>query len=80
VSLALLVVRELDALDILHTINGSIASSIAGEPRSTVAIDIVDRQWRDILGIIRIQDRPWIATISVPMHRRCRWRICSTAR
>ena len=33
--------RVLEALGILHTIGGSIATSIAGEPRSTVAIDVV---------------------------------------
>ena len=33
--------RALDALGIIHTIGGSIASSIAGEPRSTIDIDIV---------------------------------------
>ncbi len=31
----------LDALGALHTIGGSIASSVAGEPRSTIDIDIV---------------------------------------
>jgi hypothetical protein len=31
----------LDALGIVHTIGDSIASSIAGEPRSTIDIDIV---------------------------------------
>lgn len=31
----------LDALGIVHTIGGSIASSFAGEPRSTIDIDIV---------------------------------------
>jgi hypothetical protein len=41
IATALLVVRHLDAMDILHTIGGSIASSFAGEPRSTVDIDIV---------------------------------------
>jgi len=41
IETALLVARHLDALDILHTIGGSIASSFAGEPRSTVDIDIV---------------------------------------
>jgi hypothetical protein len=41
IETALLVVRHLDALGILHTIGGSIASSFAGEPRSTVDIDIV---------------------------------------
>jgi hypothetical protein len=38
---ALLVARHLDALGILHTVGGSIASSFAGEPRSTVDIDFV---------------------------------------
>jgi hypothetical protein len=41
IETALLVVRQLDALGIPHTIGGSIASSFAGEPRSTVDIDIV---------------------------------------
>ena len=41
IETALLVVRQLDALHIPHTIGGSIASSFAGEPRSTIDIDIV---------------------------------------
>jgi hypothetical protein len=41
IDTALLVARHLDALGILHTVGGSIASSFAGEPRSTVDIDIV---------------------------------------
>ena len=41
IETALLVVRELDTLHIPHTIGGSIASSFAGEPRSTIDIDIV---------------------------------------
>lgn len=41
IGTALLVARHLDALEILHTVGGSIASSFAGEPRSTVDIDIV---------------------------------------
>ncbi len=41
IETALLVTRQLDALQIPHTIGGSIASSFAGEPRSTVDIDIV---------------------------------------
>lgn len=41
IETALVVVRHLEALDIPHTIGGSIASSFAGEPRSTVDIDIV---------------------------------------
>lgn len=41
IETALLVVRHLDAMGILYTIGGSIASSFAGEPRSTLDIDIV---------------------------------------
>lgn len=41
IATALLVSRVLDALHVPHTIGGSIASSFAGEPRSTVDIDIV---------------------------------------
>ena len=41
IAIAVSVARALDALGIVHTIGGSIASSIAGEPRSTVDIDIV---------------------------------------
>lgn len=40
-SVALRVTGVLDTLGVPHTIGGSIASSIAGEPRSTVDIDIV---------------------------------------
>jgi hypothetical protein len=41
IAIALAVARAFDALGIVHTIGGSIASSIAGEPRSTIDIDIV---------------------------------------
>jgi hypothetical protein len=41
VAVALIVAGILDALGIRYTTGGSIASSIAGEPRSTVDIDIV---------------------------------------
>ena len=41
IAVALQVVRALDALGVVSTIGGSIASSIAGEPRSTIDIDIV---------------------------------------
>lgn len=40
-SVALLVTQALDALGVASTIGGSIASSFAGEPRSTIDIDIV---------------------------------------
>jgi hypothetical protein len=41
VSVAARVTQSLDSLGIPHTIGGSIASSFAGEPRSTIDIDIV---------------------------------------
>lgn len=40
-DVALSVTGVLDALGIQHTIGGSIAASFAGEPRSTIDIDIV---------------------------------------
>lgn len=41
IAVALAVTRVLDELGIQHTIGGSIASSFAGEPRSTADIDVV---------------------------------------
>ena len=41
IAVALVVADALDTVGILHTTGGSIASSIAGEPRSTVDIDLV---------------------------------------
>jgi len=40
-GVALAVTRALDALGVANTVGGSIASSFAGEPRSTIDIDIV---------------------------------------
>ena len=40
-GVALSVIRALDALGVASTVGGSIASSFAGEPRSTIDIDIV---------------------------------------
>jgi DNA-binding transcriptional LysR family regulator len=41
IAIAFAVARAFDALGIIHTIGGAIASSIAGEPRSTLDIDVV---------------------------------------
>lgn len=41
IAVAVSVSRVLEALGIVHTIGGSIASSFAGEPRSTAGIDFV---------------------------------------
>lgn len=40
-AVALAVTSVLDGLGVSHTIGGSIASSFAGEPRSTIDIDVV---------------------------------------
>jgi hypothetical protein len=40
-GVVLTVTRALDALGVASTIGGSIASSFAGEPRSTIDIDVV---------------------------------------
>ena len=41
IGVALLVTQALDRLGVTHTIGGSIAASVAGEPRSTIDVDIV---------------------------------------
>jgi len=41
IAVALAVVRTFDSIGVVSTIGGSIASSFAGEPRSTIDIDIV---------------------------------------
>ena len=41
IAVALCVTDTLDALNVASTVGGSIASSFAGEPRSTLDIDIV---------------------------------------
>ena len=41
IAVALAVVRVLDELGVVSTVGGSIASSFAGEPRSTIDIDLV---------------------------------------
>jgi len=40
-AIAVVLARHLETLGILYTVGGSIASSVAGEPRSTLDIDIV---------------------------------------
>jgi hypothetical protein len=41
IAIAVRVAQVFDALDVRHTIGGSIAASFAGEPRSTIDIDVV---------------------------------------
>ena len=49
-DVALLVTRALDAVGAAHTVGGSIASSLAGEPRSTVDIDVVASLREDVIA------------------------------
>lgn len=57
IAVAVAVSRILDELSIPHTIGGSIASSFAGEPRSTVDIDVV-------AAIHESQVEPLVAALS----------------
>jgi hypothetical protein len=41
IGIALQVTAVLDTLGVVHTIGGSIASSMAGEPRSTIDVDVI---------------------------------------
>lgn len=61
IALAVEISRLLDSLAIPHTVGGSIASSFAGEPRSTIDIDIV--------AAIREQDiEPLVAALSADFY------------
>ena len=50
IAVAVAVTEALDALGILNTIGGSLASSFAGEPRSSVDIDVVAALTADHVG------------------------------
>ena len=53
ITIALQVTSALDALGVVHTIGGSIASSMAGEPRSTIDVDIVvDLRAEHVPGLV----------------------------
>ena len=53
IGIALQVTSALDALGVVHTIGGSIASSMAGEPRSTIDVDIVvDLKAEHVPGLV----------------------------
>jgi hypothetical protein len=41
IGITLQATSALDALGVMHTIGGSIASSMAGEPRSTIDVDVI---------------------------------------
>lgn len=53
IGIALKVTSALDALGVIHTIGGSIASSMAGEPRSTIDVDVVaDLKAEQVAGLV----------------------------
>jgi hypothetical protein len=52
IAVARAVTGTLDSLGIVNTIGGSIASSFAGEPRSTIDIDIVAAIERHIPSLV----------------------------
>lgn len=53
IGIALKVTSALDALGVIHTIGGSIASSMAGEPRSTIDVDVVaDLKAEQVAGLM----------------------------
>lgn len=53
IGIALQVTSALDAIGVIHTIGGSIASSMAGEPRSTIDVDIVaDLKVEHVVGLV----------------------------
>lgn len=55
IGIALQVTSALDALGVDHTIGGSIASSVAGEPRSTIDVDIVaDLKAEHVIGLVAV--------------------------
>lgn len=55
IGIALKVTSALDALGVVHTIGGSIASSMAGEPRSTIDVDIVaDLKAEHVAGLVAV--------------------------
>jgi hypothetical protein len=62
IEIALTVARAFDALGVIHTIGGSIASSIAGEPRSTLDIDVVAAlRESDIAALVTALSRDFYA-------------------
>jgi len=53
IDIALQVTSTLDTLGVAHTIGGSIASSMAGEPRSTIDVDVVaDLKAEHVAGLV----------------------------
>jgi hypothetical protein len=65
IAVAILIADRLDALGIVYTIGGSIASAFAGEPRSTADIDIVAAIDDDQITVV-------VAALSAPHILCCR--------
>ena len=70
IDVALLVTSALDELGVLHTIGGSIASSPAGEHRSTIDIDVVAAlEERHVATLVAKLEPPRHVWIMVPAAR-----------
>jgi hypothetical protein len=69
VAVALRVTAILDRLSIRHTIGGSIAASFAGEPRSTIDIDLVVALAHDHVGALVAALEPAFYVSADALHR-----------
>ena len=69
VAVALRVAAILDRLTIRHTIGGSIAASFAGEPRSTIDIDVVVALAHDHVGALVAALEPAFYVSADALHR-----------
>lgn len=61
IAVALLVADALDALGIRYTVGGSLASSMSGEPRSTLDVDIV-------VALTEVEVAPLVAALETEFY------------
>src|SRR5262245_41355097 len=54
-DVALLVAGAIDAVGGEYFVGGSIASSLQGEPRATKGGEVSEKQWRDVVEVLRIR-------------------------
>ena len=75
-QVALAVARALDECGLRYVVGGSVASSLSGEPRSTLDVDLVVANPRGATS-----SRCWLrsATTFIPMRKPCTG-LCAVAR